>query len=111
MRTRLPAPLAPGGSLAVRVTWAYEVPPHPTLRTGSRGADFGMAQWYPQIATYDDRFGWDTTRHVGKGEFYLEYGDWDVRLTVPGSYLVAATGTLRNAESTLTAEQRGRLAA
>ena len=45
----------------------------------------------------------------GAGEFYLEYGGFDVALTVPADYVVAATGVLRNPEVTLTATQRSRL--
>ncbi|CAN5765329.1 hypothetical protein BH23GEM7_BH23GEM7_33460 [soil metagenome] len=109
MRTPLREPLGPGDSLLLQVEWEYEVPPIPTLRTGSRGEDFGMAQWYPQIAVYDDRHGWNDTPYVGTGEFYLEYGAWDVRITVPSNYLVAATGTLRNPEQLLTSVQLRRL--
>ena len=109
MATPLAAPLAPGDSLRLRVEWEYEVPDLPDLRTGSKGADFGMAQWYPQVAVYDDVRGWDDAPYRGRGEFYLEYGDWDVRLSVPGSYVVAATGTLENPEEVLTARQSERL--
>lgn len=109
MRTPLAAPLPPGATLALRVEWEYEVPEGARLRTGSEGRDFGMTQWYPQIAVYDDQRGWDRTPYVGPGEFYLEYGDWEVRLTVPADYVVAATGVLENAEEVLTPAQAARL--
>jgi hypothetical protein len=54
--------------------------------------------------------GWNTEQYLGEGEFYLEYGSFDVSLTVPANMLVAATGTLRNPEQVLTATQRQRLA-
>ncbi|HEV2129663.1 MAG TPA: M1 family metallopeptidase, partial [Longimicrobiaceae bacterium] len=109
MRTPLREPLLPRDSLVLQVEWEYEVPPIPSLRTGSRGEDFGMAQWYPQIAVYDDRHGWNDTPYLGTGEFYLEYGRWDARITVPSDYIVAATGTLRNPEQLLTPAQLRRL--
>ncbi|HET9984703.1 MAG TPA: M1 family metallopeptidase [Longimicrobiales bacterium] len=111
MRTPLGAPLPPGAELNLRVDWTYEVPAGVALRTGRIGADYGMAQWYPQIAVYDDERGWDSTPYLGQGEFYLEYGDWDVRLRLPADYVVAATGTLENAADVLTPEESARFAA
>ena len=64
----------------------------------------------PRLAVYDDVRGWNTEQYLGEGEFYLEYGSFDVSLTVPGNILVAATGTLRNPEQVLTPTQRARLA-
>ncbi len=111
MRTPLLQPLFPGAQLHLRVEWEYEVPTtEADLRTGRDGADYGMAQWYPQIAVYDER-GWDATPYIGQGEFYLEYGDWDVRLRVPADYVVAATGTLENPRAVLSAQEMARLAA
>src|SRR5207244_3729232 len=69
-----------------------------------------VAQWYPRVAVYDDVRGWNTEQYLGQGEFYLEYGDFDVSITVPRSFVVAATGTLTNAVEVLTAGQRARLA-
>ena len=111
MRTALPFPLLPGAELHLRVDWWYDVPTTEVdLRTGRRGADYGMAQWYPQIAVYDEH-GWDATPYLGQGEFYLEYGNWDVRLHVPADYVVAATGTLENPGAVLDPQERQRLAA
>ena len=62
------------------------------------------------MAVYDDVRGWNTEQYYGQGEFYLEYGSFDVSLTVPADMLVAATGTLRNPDEVLTAAQRARLA-
>lgn len=111
MRTTLPASLPPGDSIHLRLEWEYEVRRAASLRTGSRGRDFGIAQWYPQIAVYDDQRGWDRTPYLGQGEFYLEYGDWDVRISLPTEYLVAATGTLQNPEEVMTREQLARFGA
>ena len=65
---------------------------------------YEVAQWYPRLAVYDDVRGWNTEQYLGQGEFYLEYGSFDVSLTVPANMLVAATGTLQNPAQVLTAD-------
>ena len=62
---------------------------------------FAIAQWYPRVAVYDDVYGWDVSPYLGDGEFYLEYGSFDVALTVPAGWLVGATGTLTNPDEVL----------
>ena len=76
---------------------------------GRDGDHFLLAQWYPRMAVYDDLHGWNTMPYLGQGEFYLEYGDFDVALTVPAAYLVGATGVLENPADVLTAAQRAAL--
>ena len=51
---------------------------------GRDGALYEIAQWYPRMAVYDDVRGWNHDPYIGAGEFYLEYGGFDVSLTVPG---------------------------
>jgi hypothetical protein len=70
---------------------------------------FEIAQWYPRMAAYYDAHGWQNKQYLGDGEFTLEFGDYDVELTVPSDHVVAATGVLQNADSILTAAQRQRL--
>ena len=108
METPLVHPLLPGGRIAIGVRWWYDIPQQAEMRSGSIGNDFGMCQWYPQIAVYDDRRGWDTTQYMGYAEFYTEYGDWQVAIHVPGDYVVAATGMLENPADVLTAAQLAR---
>ncbi|HKI96088.1 MAG TPA: M1 family metallopeptidase [Gemmatimonadales bacterium] len=110
MRLDLPHPLAPHDSLAIGVTWSFPVPEHGSDRMGRDGSLYEIAQWYPRMAVYDDVSGWNTDPYLGQGEFYLEYGDFDVSLTVPAGYIVAATGTLENPSEVLTATERARLA-
>ena len=62
------------------------------------------------MAVYDDVKGWNADPYIGGGEFYLEYGRFDVSITVPFDYVVAATGTLKNPDDVLTPAQRERLA-
>jgi hypothetical protein len=86
------------------------VPDYGAGRMGRDGSLFEIAQWYPRLAVYDDVRGWNHEPYIGAGEFYLEYGAFEVAITVPAEYVVAATGVLRNPELTLTAAQRSRLA-
>jgi hypothetical protein len=111
MRVELPAPLPPGGAVTAEVDWHFTVPPAGAPRTGHDGHEaFAVAQWYPQIANYDDLVGWHVRPYWGNAEFYLMYADFDVAITLPEGWLVAATGTLDNADEVLTDAARERLA-
>ncbi len=110
MRIDLPAALASGASLDIDAVWHFNVPAQGGGRMGHDGALYEMAQWYPRMCVYDDVHGWNHEPYIGAGEFYLEYGNFDVALTVPRSYIVAATGELANPASVLTETQRNRLA-
>jgi hypothetical protein len=114
-RVLLPSPIAAGDSAVFEVDWNFRVPPGQAApRTGYEdalgGRVFQVAQWYPQIAVYDDVVGLDATPYRGQGEFYLEYGDFDVALTLPAGWTVGATGDLLNADEILRPEVRQRLA-
>ncbi|HEX8242333.1 MAG TPA: M1 family metallopeptidase, partial [Longimicrobium sp.] len=113
-RLVLPRPIAPGDSAVFEIDWHQRVPPAPTFRTAWEDAlgarAFVVGQWYPQIAVYDDVNGWDATPYLGDGEFYLEYGDFEVELTFPTGWIVGATGTLANAAEVLSPQTRERLA-
>jgi hypothetical protein len=110
MRVDLAKPLASGASLDIDIGWHFNVPPQGGGRMGHDGALYEIAQWYPRVAVYDDVKGWNHEPYIGAGEFYLEYGSFDVSLTVPREYIVAATGQLKNGDSVLTVTQRSRLA-
>ncbi|MDB4949963.1 MAG: peptidase [Gemmatimonadetes bacterium] len=110
MRIDLPTPLAPGGTVAIDISYAFKVPEHGSDRMGREGSLYQVAQWFPRMAVLDDVRGWNTDPYLGQGEFYREYGDYDVAVTVPAGYVVAATGTLQNPAEVLTAAQRERLA-
>jgi hypothetical protein len=109
MRVDLPRPLPPGRAVDIELRWSFPVPDYGAGRMGRDGSLYEIAQWYPRLAVYDDVSGWNHEPYIGAGEFYLEYGSFDVSLTVPASYIVAATGTLRNPEQVLTPAQRNRL--
>ncbi|MDZ4863218.1 MAG: M1 family metallopeptidase [Gemmatimonadota bacterium] len=110
MRLDLARPLLPGGFIDIDVAWHFPIPGNGAGRMGSDGELYEIAQWYPRMAVYDDVKGWNHEPYIGAGEFYLEYGSFDVALTVPGSFIVSATGTLQNPLEVLTATQRARLA-
>jgi hypothetical protein len=109
MRVDLPRPLAPGSALDLAIAWRFRVPPYGAGRMGHDGDLYELGQWYPRMAVYDDVKGWNHEPYIGAGEFYLEYGRFDVAITVPARFIVAATGVLQNPLQVLTASQRARL--
>lgn len=109
MRVDLARPLAPGAAADLDFAWHFTVPDQGVGRMGRDGPLYEIAQWYPRMAVYDDVKGWNIEPYIGAGEFYLDYGSYDVTLTVPAGYVVAATGELQNPEQVLTAAQRARL--
>lgn len=110
MRVELPRPLASGLGITFDVAWRFPIPPYGAGRMGRVGSRFyELAQWYPRMAVYDDVHGWNTLPYLGAGEFYLEFGDYDVSLTVPAGFLVTATGMLANPTQIRTPQERSRL--
>ncbi len=111
MRVDLPEPLQAGSQLQLEIDWNYNIPDRG--RGGkelvSDGWIYEMSQWFPRMSVYDDVNGWQTEQFLGRGEFYLNFGNYDVRLTVPWDHIVDATGLLQNPEDVLTREQRRRL--
>ncbi|MEM9720188.1 MAG: M1 family metallopeptidase [Bacteroidota bacterium] len=88
--------LAPGDSLELKVAWSLPIPPA-NGRTGSYDqSSLFVGYWYPQIAVYDDIFGWDDLDHRGLMEYYSDLADFDVYITAPTSHCLWATGTLQN---------------
>ena len=110
MRVELPRALAPGQVLDLDIGWRFTVPDYGAGRMGRDGTLYELGQWYPRMVVYDDVRGWNHEPYIGGGEFYLEYGRFDVALTVPADYIVGATGVLLNPAEVLTATQRARLA-
>ncbi len=111
MTIRLPSPIAAGDSARFSFAWQYRVPEAGAPRNGTDGEVWFMAYWYPQFAVYDDINGWKADPYMGEGEFYMDHGRYDVRLTVPEGFLVAATGTLQNPGEVLSEQTIGRLEA
>jgi hypothetical protein len=117
MRVDLPKPLKSGESIQLNISWNY--PLHEQKVLGGRSGYeyfkkddnylYEIASWYPRAAAYYDAMGWQNKQFLGNGEFTLEFGDYDVKITVPADHIVAATGVLQNAKSVLTKTQRKRL--
>ncbi|ESU21012.1 aminopeptidase [Flavobacterium cauense R2A-7] len=105
---------ANGGTVKVKINFSYISPIHGSDRTGiletKNGKIFAIAQWYPRMCVYDDVRGWDTHPYLGAGEFYLEYGDFDVAITAPANHIVVCSGELQNPQEVYTAEQQKRWA-
>ena len=117
MRIDLPQPLKPGQRFSFDVEWNYKINEQKVLggRSGFEKFDdkndlFEIAQWFPRMAAYYDVYGWQHKQFLGAGEFTLEFGDYDVEITVPADHIVASTGLLQNPGSVLTGAQRDRLA-
>jgi hypothetical protein len=101
MKVDLAEPLAPGRTATLEIKYRFLVPEHGADRMGRDGALYEIAQWYPRVAVYDDVRGWNIEPYLGQGEFYLDFGDYDLAVTVPAGYIVAATGALQNARDVL----------
>jgi len=110
MKADLSEPLAPGRTVTINAAWHFNIPEHGADRMGRDGALYELAQWYPRVDVYDDLRGWNTEPYLGQGEFYLEYGDYNLDVTVPAGYIVAATGNLQNPHDVLTPTEVSRLA-
>lgn len=92
----LPQPLAPGQEITITTPFHVKLPFN-FSRGGYDGNSFQVTQWYPKPAVYDKN-GWHPMPYLDQGEFYSEFGNFDVRITVPKTYVVAATGDLQDAE-------------
>ncbi len=105
MAVGLPSTIAPGQSVTLEIAWTARIP-RPFARTGVVGNYFFLAQWFPKIGVLDSDGAWNCHQfHVGT-EFFADFGVYDVRMTVPRGWLLAATGRERerteNADGTTT---------
>ena len=90
----------PGSKITLYIKWDTKIAQRTHLRGGKYGTNsWFVPYWYPQVAVYDDIYGWDRVQHTGNEEFYFEFANYDVKLTVGHNMAVWATGTLQNAES------------
>lgn len=104
---------AQGGKGTVSMNFSYKIPVKGMDRMGrvvtKNGTIYAMAQWYPRVAVFDDQEGWNTEPYLGAGEFYLDYGNFDYKITVPYDYLVVGSGELQNTNEVLAPTLRDRL--
>lgn len=113
MRIDLPAGLKPGQKFVFKLDWNYKIPDRGFW--GSRGGYeyfpedgnhvFTMSQFYPRLAVYSDFQGWQNTQFSGGAEFALTFGNFNVRMTVPGDFVIASTGECQNYKQLLSPAQ------
>jgi hypothetical protein len=117
MRIDIPQDLMPGSTTTFSIKWWYNV--NNRMEIGGRSGYeyfeeddnylYTIAQYFPRMCVYSDDDGWQNKQFLGRGEFTLTFGNYDVEITVPEDHLVAATGTLQNPDKVLTKEQKKRL--
>lgn len=116
MQVFLPKEIAAnGGQAKLKIEYSFVSPNYGSDRMGylqtKNGKVYTIAQWYPRVCVYDDVMGWNTLPYSGPGEFYLEYGDFDLSITAPANHIVVASGELLNPQEVYTPEQLKRWAA
>lgn len=117
LRIDLDKALAPNTSITFNISWWYNI--NDRMQVGGRGGYeyfeeednylYTIAQWFPRMCVYNDVEGWQNKQFLGRGEFALPFGDYEVSITVPSDHIVGATGELQNPSSVLSTEQRNRL--
>ncbi len=117
MRIDLDKPLLPNTSITFQIKWWYNI--NDRMAVGGRSGYeyfekdnnylYTIAQYFPRMCVYNDVTGWQNKQFLGRGEFTLPFGDYDVNITVPADHIVGATGECQNLSTVLTAEQRKRL--
>ncbi len=110
MQVLLPKEVAAnGGQLKLKIEYAFISPDYGSDRMGimqtKNGKIFTVAQWYPRVCVLDDIVGWNTLPYTGPGEFYLEYGDFDISITAGAKIMVVSSGELLNPNEVYTPEQ------
>ena len=109
MRVDLPSPIPSGGKFTFSIKWWYKVNNHVTNRARSGYEYFEeddnrayvIAQFFPRLAVYNDVEGWQNYQFWGNGEFALNFGNYEVNITVPADHVMEATGTLQNPKEVL----------
>jgi hypothetical protein len=116
LRIDLDKPLSAGSIISFRIKWWYNI--NDRMKIGGRSGFeyfeendnylYTIAQWFPRMCVYNDVEGWQNKQFLGRGEFTLPFGDYEVAITVPSDHIVGSTGELQNESSVLTSEQRSR---
>ncbi len=112
MRIDLPQPLKAGGSYSFTIKWHYNI--NDRMKLGGRSGYeyfeedknylYTIAQFYPRMCAYMDYQGWQHKQFLGAGEFTLDFGNFDVKITAPSDHVVGATGELVNASEAMSGE-------
>ena len=117
MRINLAQPLKSGEKYTFNIKWWYNI--NDRMKIGGRSGYeyfeeednylYTIAQFFPRMVSYNDDNGWQNKQFLGRGEFTLTFGDYEVDITVPSDHLVAATGTLQNEGDVLSKKQQERM--
>ncbi len=117
MRIDLPTSLKKGESFSFKIKWWYNI--NDRMKIGGRSGYeyfeeednylYTIAQYFPRMCVYNDVEGWQNKQFLGRGEFALTFGDYEVDITVPADHYVSATGTLQNEKAVLSKKERKRL--
>ena len=113
MRVDLPVTLKTGDQYSFSINWSYNINDRMEVRGRSGyeyfpkddNALYTIAQFFPRMAVYSDVYGWQNKQFIGRGEFTLTFGDYDVSITVPADHVVGATGVLQNPNDVLSKDQ------
>ena len=100
----LASPLLPHDSVKLNISWHYKLSKRPGRDGVIDSTSFYLAYFYPRVSVYDDYLGWDTQPHTGNLEFYNDFNDYTLDVTVPANFIVWATGTLLNPSDVLQPE-------
>jgi len=117
LRIDLKEPLSPNTSISFNISWWYNINDRDILNARSgfeyfpkdKNYLYTIAQWFPRMCVYNDVEGWQNKQFLGRGEFTLPFGDYEVNITVPSGHVVTATGELQNQKDILTKIQLERL--
>ncbi|MFA7273550.1 MAG: M1 family metallopeptidase [Crocinitomicaceae bacterium] len=93
-KVQLASPLPSGKSIVISTPFHVQLPSGKVSRMGHIGQSYQITQWYPKPAVFDKN-GWHAIPYLNQGEFYSEYGSYDVTITLPANYVVGATGDLQ----------------
>jgi len=93
----LKKPLNPGDSIVITTPFRVKIPSGKFSRLGHIGQSYQITQWFAKPAVFDKN-GWHPMSYLDQGEFYSEFGNYDVSITIPKNYILMATGDLQNAE-------------
>jgi len=106
----LDKPLLSKGKTHLSISWKFKINKESHFRTGQvDSTSWFVAYFFPRIAVYDDIDGWNNFKYSGSAEFYNDFGEFDVSITVPQNFVVWATGMLQNPENVLTEKYTNRL--
>ncbi|WP_053969781.1 M1 family metallopeptidase [Mangrovimonas sp. ST2L15] len=118
MKVFLDSPLKSGETTQFQISWSYPITDRSMFMLSREGyeyfpkddnAVFLIAHWFPRMCVYNDTEGWQNKQFRRLGEFALEFGNYDVEITVPEDHVVASTGSLQNEDQVLSKQQRKRL--